>query len=400
MSGISTLGQILDQIERIKDQQTLFSSLSTQLASGKKTQKFEGLGTGLLTSKRARADFKSLDTYTNNITNADRRINLMLRAIEEFKAQAKHFSNALIGFSQEGTHTEGENVYWDDPTTPDVIENIPVGVDSENTDVSFRTLQSLAGNLFDLFVDLVNIQEGDRYLLGGAETLTKPLDITGTLDAAISTLITDWKGGTLTTTDFIADLKDRTTTGGNTNALTDSIIGYNAPLSNNTVKDIFIRVDDIIKIEYTALANDQAFRDIIIAVSYLKNETLPPLADEVEIDSVTGLPVVLTNGAPGTDTDEMKDNFYRIFNELGTMVNRAIDDIDQQRFKLESVRARIDGFKENHENEQNVLLSTIANIEDVDINEVAVKITTLQIQLEASFMVTAKVHELSLVNFI
>lgn len=400
MSGVSTLGQALEQIERIKNQQLKFGMLSTQLTSGKKTQVYSGLGTGVLTSERARTDFKSVDTYINNIKNADRRIKLMLTAIEEFQKQAENFSAALTNFSQESIHQEGEVVYWDDPVTANVIENVPVGASTGDPDADFRNIQNIAGNMFEFMVSLLNMQENDRYILGGAETLTKPLDITGTLDSAITSLLTDWKDGTITTDNLIADLQDRTTTGGNLDALTDTVIGYNSVLSNGDAGKVFIRVSDTAEIEYSVIANHDAFRDIIVALSYIKSETLPPMADEVQIDPNTGLPVIITEGAPGDTTHDMKENFFAVFNRLTTMVSVAIDDIDQLRFKLEGARARMSEIKTDYANQKNLLLSTISDVEDIDANEVALSIKTLEIQLEASYRVTALTANLSLVNFL
>jgi flagellar hook-associated protein 3 FlgL len=394
------LGQALDQIQLIKNQQLTFSTLSTQLATGKKTQKFSGLGTNVLISERARADFKSIDIYTTNIVNAERRLKLTLNSIEEFQAQARNLSQAMITFSQESEHQERSVVFYDDPATPDTIENIPIGFSSAEPDVDLKSLQQLAGSLFNFFVDLINAQENDRYLMGGAETLEKPLSVTGTLDAAISTLQTNWKAGTITTDDIINDLKDRTTTGGNLDALTDTVIGYNSALSNGNVGDVFIRISDQTEIDYTTLGNDKAFRDILVAAAYLKNGNMPPIADEVEIDPNTGLPVIITEGAPGATLDEMKGNFYRVFNDLTAMVNDALDDLDTIRFKLESVRARIDETKQNYAQQKNVLVNTISDVENVDIDEVALKINTLRVQLDASFRVTALASQLSLVNFV
>lgn len=399
MTGISTLGQALAQIERIKDQQTLLGTLSTQLATGKKTQEFSGLGTDTLTSQRARADFKELDTYINNITNADRRISLMLKAVEEFKAQAENFANALVGFSQQSAHQKGEVVYYDDPTTPATTENTAIGMNQAEPDVDFRTLQDLAANLYSFMDDLLNTQENDRYLLGGADTLTKPLAGTSVLDATINTYVANWKSGTITTADLINNLSNRTTAT-NPSAITDSTVGYSAALTAGNVQNVFVRVDNFSEIEYTALANEKPFRDVIVALSYFSNKNLPPIADQVEIDATTGLPVIQTEGAPGSDLQEMKDNFFAVFNDLTSMVNNAIDDIDRIRFKLEGARARINELKNSHQDQKNLLLGTIADVEDVDMSDVAIKLNTLQVQLDASFRVTARVNQLSLVNFL
>jgi len=394
MTNISTLGQALDQIERLKEIQSRFSTLSTQLATGKKTQNFTGLGTDVLTSERSRTNFKTLDAYVSNIINADRRIQLTLTTIEQFKAQAENFAAALVSFSQQSTHQEGDIIYFDDPATT-VNENTQIGMTSSESDVDFQSLQQLAGSLYDVFIDLVNEKDGDRFVLAGAETKIQPLVDSGTLDTAITSLLGDWKTTGITTDELISGLQSRDASV-DPNAVTDTIIGYSAPLSSGSVKNIYVRVDDNTEIDYTALANESAFRDIIVAAAYIKNENLPPIADELDPATLA----VLTEGAPGTTLQEMKDNFYNVFNNMTTLVNNAIDRIDQARFKLESARARITEIKHSHEDAQNLLLGTIADVEDVDINEVAVKITSLQIQLEASFRVTALLQDLSLVNFI
>ncbi|MCB1532123.1 MAG: flagellin [Alphaproteobacteria bacterium] len=396
MTGISTLGQALAQIGRIRDQQILIDTFSTQLATGKKTQKFSGLGQDVITSKRARADIQSLENYINNIKNADRRIQQTLDAIEAFKQQAENFQALLVGFSQQGVPQKGETVYYDDPLTTSVVEAIPIGLDSSEPSVELETLAEFANNVFNTFVDLLNIQEGDRYLMSGAETRTKPLADTSALDAAMSSLLGDWKNGTITTDQFMADLNDRTTSGGNTDALTDTIVGFSAVLSAGNVKSVYARVDEKTEVDYTALATDDAFRNILVAAAYFKNENLGPVVDEVDPNTLA----VITEGAPGANIDEATDNFFAIFNNFVASINEAIDDIDQVRFKLENARVRLDSFKTAHTNQINVLNDVVSEVEDADINEVAISLNALSFQLEASYGVTARVQALSLVNFI
>lgn len=403
MTGISTLGQALNRIRLINDQNIQLNTLSTQLATGKITQNFTGLDNNVLVSKRARANFQSLETYTNNIKNADRRIKEMLLAIEEFQAQAENFANSMVQFTQESTHQKGEVISYDDPlTTP--VETTQVGVNSAESDIDMSTMQNLAENIFKFMGDLLNIQEGDTYLLGGADSLNKPYTDSGTLDAAISTLINNWKDETLpaatnlTSTELVSALRSRNTAA-DPYAVTDTIIGYSASLSAGNVGDVFVRVDENIEVKYTALANEQAFRDIMVAASFIKNENLPPIADVYAEPYTPGDPTV-ADGAPGATLDEMKDNFYQVFNELVGMVNNALDDIDAIRFRLENARARIDEVQTAHKAAQNALQSTIDDVENADINEVALKINTLQIQLDASYRLTASVQQLSLVNFL
>jgi len=400
MTGISSLAQALGQIGRIQEQQTLLDTLSTQLATGKKTQKFSGLDTDVIATQRARANLSSLETYVDNIKNAERRVQLTLTSIEEFKSQAKILADAVVGLTQESAHQRGEPIYYDDPLTPDVEENTIIGYTTAQPDIDLETLQDLAGNLYDYAADLLNSKDGDRYVLSGTDTSTPPFSDSGVLDSAISTRLASWKNGTISNDELIADLQDRTIDNGNVDALSDSVVGFSSSLSAGTAGKVTVRIDQRTEIDATVLGNDQGFRDIMVALSYMKSADLGPISDEVEIDPVTGLPNVITEGAPGANVDEQKENFYKVFNAVSTMINGALDDIDQQRYKLETANARIVGIKNTHLQDINILKTTVATIEDVDLNEVAVKLKTLQTQLEASFGVTARTSQLSLVNFL
>jgi len=255
--GISTLGQALAQISRINVQQTELNTLSTQLATGRITQRFSGLGSDALTSQRARADFRSLDIFINNIQNGSRRIELSLTSVQEFQAQSRNLQEVVDGLSQQSTHESlGTNILtYDDPTTS-AVEQIQIGLDSAETDVDFQNFQRFADDIFGFFESLLNTQDGDRYLLGGSETSTPPFTDTGTLDAAVTSLIDDWKEGVISTDEFISSLTERDSSQ-NPRAISDSIVGFSSQLSSGTAGDIFVRADDGQDIRYTTLANDQ-----------------------------------------------------------------------------------------------------------------------------------------------
>lgn len=405
MTGVSSLGQSISQIARIKEIQTQFTTLSLQLSTGKKTNKFTGLGSDILTDKRSRADIQALETYNNNITKAQRRIDLTLNAVNEFRAQAQTIYSALVGFAKETTHQEGDVVYYDDPLTLTVDEHVAVGQTSGELGYEMKNIQSLATDIYDIMYDLLNAQEGERYLLGGADTTTQPITDTGTLESAITVQINSWKTGVITTDDLIADLRDRDSTT-NTDAINDTIVGYSAALTAGNVGDVFVRVDERTEIKYTALASEQAFRDIMVAASYLKSDNLGPIADVYAEPYTLGDPVLNDangnplNGAPGADLGEMKGNFFAVINALLTTVEAALEDVDKVRFDLEAKKARLATVQDQNSFEKNSLLNLVSDIENVDINSVAVEITALQTSLEASYSVTSRVLQLSLVNFI
>lgn len=374
MANISTLGQALDQISRLKTQQITMDSLSNQLATGKKTQRFSGLGNDVLASKRSRADLSSLDTYINNITNTNRRIDLMLNAVEEFQAQAENVVNGLVTAMQEGDY-------------PDL-----------------ETIQDLADNIYDFMLNLMNVKDGDRYLFAGADSSTRPINDTGLFSGFLGDFVPDssdltnppllasgivgqWGDGTITTDQFIQTYR----------SVNESILGYSPSLSNDEAGDVFVRVDDNSEIEYTALADTQGMKDIITALGVLRSLPPPEYAPGALNDPTA---TTLAADTPPSPPAEKQENFFQVINDLILMINNGIDSLDTERFKLSQVQAQTTLIQESHKEQSNMLQSIISDIEDADITETAAQINQLQIQLEASFRVTALVSELTLVNFI
>lgn len=479
MTLVSTLGQALDQIERIKQQQLLLGNLQLQVSTGKKTQEFTGLGSDTIISQRARADFKELDTYLNNIIRGETRVAQMLSSLNEIQRQAQNSLDALVGQPQQG-----------------------------NIDLSI--IKQVATNAFDFVLDLLNTQDGDTYLFAGSDSSTKPISDIGSLDSFFSTLNPQWSDGTLPftppdsiTDEYISQYR----------SIGDVTAGYSGSL--NSAKDVFIRVNEGVELDYTIFANNPALRDIVIALGTIRNLpdvlnapppqghvvgtadiqaasagtsliTTPgnpytPLTDDFVIrfdpggpnDSgpividlsvvdaanpvppaasgaqalmdyftntvIPNLPVPLNTtttatvnsvgeiviGAeadiqilPGTMGDtglafmgltagttsptdlDSKDEFFEVFNDLARMLTGSIDAVDQMKFKINSVQVALNQTKERHTFDKSLLLNAISTVEDIDLSEVAVKLSFLQIQLEASFRITASVRDLSLVNFI
>lgn len=403
MTGVSTLGQALDQIERLKVAQTDFDLLSRQLSTGKKTDRFSGLGADLLTSKRTRASFKSMEVYQNNIKLADNRIQHMLTALKEFRAQTENLRDFMLNFSEESAHQEGEYIRQDDPITPEIEVEPVIGLGSGEMDVDFTTMANFAKNMDGFIKDLINRQEEDRYVFSGSDTLNKPLGSTATLDATMETAITNWKdeasGSNITTAEFIADLQDRVATATNPDAFSDSVVGFNATITSGKAGNVYARIDANSEVNYTSLANNQGFRDVLVAVSFLKSENLPPIAD-VYAEPYTFGDAPVENGAPGATLEEQTEAFFEVFNAVESMITGAMKEIDKEIQNLELARVRLDEAAKVNRDQQNAAKSLIDDVENVDINEVAVKVGAVQTSLDASYRITALMREMSLTNFI
>lgn len=355
MTSISTMGQAIDQMERIKKVQTLFADYQAQITTGKKTPLFKGLGTDVITSERARADTQSIEIYKRNIDIADRRIKLMTNAIEEMKAQAINVQNAITSQTEKG-------------------------------EIELSTVNDIAVNVQTFLIDLVNSKDGDRFLFSGSDTQTKPVTTSTMMTTYMTTRISEWVGGTIDTDALINSYTDNT-------ALVDSTVGYSATITG--AGKVFVRADDTKDIDYTVLGNDPAIRDLIVTIGMVSN--LTGSLDKIALDPSDPVGTVT---APGATKADQSDNFYQVFNQLAAEINSAIDNLDTIRYRLSGVQAQIDGIRQNHLEDQNNLASVISGVEDADTTEAALKIKMLSTQLDASFRITALLGDLTLTNYL
>lgn len=374
MVNISTLGQSLDQIARLKAQQKTMGELQLQISSGKKTQKLSGLGNDIIRTVRSRSGINSLETYVSNITNADRRIKMMLTSVAEIKAQAQNISSGLSSAIQEGDY-------------PDL-----------------GSMKAMAENVYNFILDAMNQVDGERYLFGGGDTSEKPITDTGLYNSFLGKFVPDvtdianpplsasgivgsWGDGTITTEEFIASY----------HATSDTVLGFSNALTTGTTGKTTVRVNDGSEFDYTTLANQTPMKDIMMVIGVLKS--LPP------VEHAPGalndpLATSLAEDTAPFPPAEKQENFFKVINDLTATLNKAIKDMDQVTYKLSQVQAQVALVKESHTNQINTYTDIVAESENVDITEVSAMILQMQTQLQASFQVTSIVSQLTLVNFL
>lgn len=373
MSSISTLGQSLDMIARLKQQQTSLGDLQAQIASGKKTQKLSGLGNDILRNVRSRAGINSLEVYIDNIKNAERRLQLMQNSVTQIKAQARNISSGLFTAVQEGDF-------------PDL-----------------ESMKAMAENVYNFILDSMNQKDGDRYLFAGGDTSSVPIQDTGLYSSFLGDFVPDatdltnpplvsqgligqWGDGTITSDQFLESIY----------ATNDTVLGYSTPLTAGTTGKTTVRVNDGSEFDYTTLANNKAMRDIVMVLGALKS--LPPVEHApgaLNNPSAT----TIAEDTPPNPPKEKQENFFKVLNSLGATLNKAIDSMDQHTYRLSQVQAQINIVKTSHTDQMNAYIDIVTDVENVDITEASAKILQIKIQLEASFQVTALVSQLTLVNY-
>lgn len=374
MTGISTLGASLDQISRLKVQQNSIDVLSTQIATGKKTQEFSGLGTDILRTQRARTDINSLEQYSTNIQNGQRRIQLVNNTLEQIRSQANLVVNGLTVGVQEGD-------------APDLA-----------------TLQQLAGDVYDFVVDLINTKDGDRFLLAGSDSSVRPINDEGQFDAFLGNFLPDndditnpplqasgfigeWGNGTITTEEFIASYKN----------VDENVLGYSETLVSGSTGNVSIRVDENSEFDYTVLGNNEGLKEIVIALGVLKNLPLPENSPGALNDPTA---TRVADDTPPFPSAEKQENFFQVFNDIRSTLFQAIDKVEQEEYRLGLVEAQTEIIQEQNEFQINTFRTTISEIEDVDLTDAIAQIQQAQLSLQASFSVTSILSDLSLVNFL
>lgn len=357
MTGVSTLGQTLDQIGRIQVAQEQLDRLQVQVATGRKATVFKDLGIDSLDLQSARSTRKKLEGYLSNIRVADRRIQFMDRALEEIKDQAA----TVVDFAS---------------------------LQGQGGDLDLDSIDRLVGNVIEIVEDLLNSQDGDRYLFAGADTAAQPYEGTTTMDSVLQTQINEWVNGNITNDELIDQYRDPTN-------MNDNIVGYSAGLSSGNVKDVSVRVDDRIELNYTVRANDTKLRNMLAGLSAIKN-----IASQLQKVALNDDDPITTVTAPGADRDEQIENFSEVFQDAVALVKESSRQLTDTQFALNSVRVQMKEIKDQHTKDINLQDDIIGDIENIDLNEVALKFNVVQTRLDASYRVTAAIRSLSLVNFI
>lgn len=357
MVSISTNAQAQAQINNLLQLLQQVNTLQTQNATGQKSSTFAGLGPDAQTDQQSRASFTSLTNYDANITNGQTQLNVMSSAVTQIQQEVQTINNAMQGQIQNG-----------------------------NFDMT--SLHSLASNALSFIQNLLNQQNGGNYVFAGADTSTQPLTDTGALNTYAQTNISNWVSGNISTAQLISSYQDPA-------QMTDTTIGYSASLSSGNAKNVAIKADDNAEIDYTTLANDPAFRNTIAAVTMLVNMTAPPPAGLSQVSSTSGDPPG-TVTAPGATPDQQQQNFYKVFNGLISTLSTASSGMEQISSKLGYAQSSLKTIQSNHTLDENTLQNQISGAENVDMTDVAVKLSTLETQLQASYQVTASLSKFSL----
>ncbi|MEZ0223038.1 MAG: flagellin [Alphaproteobacteria bacterium] len=233
MIGVSFLGQTVSQSSRLKDLNTALADLERQISSGKKHDTLAGFG-GVVAQniQRVRMDRSRVQTYLDNITTVNTRINAMSQAMTAARKSVSQVIDGLVT----ALHDSSEDV---------------------------GTLSTLAKNALKFVQDLANLKVGGRYLFAGSDTTSAPFIDDTQLNANYQTEVTNWLNGTNTTAQFSA----------NVDAFSATALGFNAALSSSGT--VAVRIDQSTEVDYTVKADQDGFQEIVRALGLMANLKVP-----------------------------------------------------------------------------------------------------------------------------
>lgn len=315
-----------------------------QISTGYKTNVFSGLGGDskkLLDFDRAKS---GLETFMATIQAAERRATIMdasMTSVTDIAQQVRADNFSTRAFMGDAS----------------VRQNVMTGAEEAiNTTIS-----------------ALNAQFEGRYLFSGYEFDTKPIDMTADdMIAAVEAQLTadGFPPGTPVTA---ADIEAAIDTYLGINPA--GAAGYYASGSSDTVT---ARIDENQEMDYGLTADNAAFRETF--KGFLMTSMSVDRYDELNQTSAT----------------EFDDSFTdaRVFVEQGfDETNQLVGQLGIRRQKLEDTRI-------GHEKTIDILVQGMSDIQDADVYEAITEFQRLQVQLQASYQVTAQLSNLSLVNFI
>lgn len=353
MSGnVSTLGQLLDNNNRLKDIRVQLNTLQTQLSTQKKSTNLSGLGREGTRATRTRIELNQVDVFQSNIAIGSSQIKSTLNTLQEFMRQSKNIADTLSGKLQAGS-------------------------------VNLESVKSDVHDTLNFLRDLSNTKSGDRYVLGGSDSYTKPMTDSGAHATYMTGLVENWRTGVITTDTLISSYQ----------STPETTMGYSASLSSGLVKNVYVRADVNLDVNYTLVADSTGFKDVLNALSLMENMNL----DKVSIE--TGDPIT-TKTAPGTTADDQKENFFKVYEGAIKEINKGIDNLRLEEERLQRAQLSLETSDANHKSDKNLLETVLGDIEEADPAEVAVSISSLKTQLESSYQVTALLGSLSLTRYL
>ena len=334
-NSVSLLGSSITQSGRLKSLNVELQDLQRQLASQKKHETYSGFRTDAFRIQDMHEQTSRLQVYGQNIKRVETRMNMMLDSVEQMRTLGNQIQDSILTQTREG-------------------------------DVNVEDINIVGDMNLSFLYDLMNVKDGDRYLLAGTDSENQPLEDINGLVESMNVEISNWLDGTQTYDQMITNIDN----------LSNEALGLSTTLSSAGA--VTVKVDDNVNIDYSLKADEQGFKDMLKGFALAKALKQPDEAVDI-----------------GT-----KDEFQKLLTYTSNLVGSGVDKAKNSSYRLSSQYNLLKNIKEQNTSDTGMLQGLISDKEDADPTEVVIALQGMQSQLTASYEVTRIMSEMSLVNFL
>lgn len=341
MSSISTATLLGSPVANVNRMQSELVRLNTEVVTGRMADVGLNLGSGTSQSVTLHIDLAALDTLASSNETVASRLTQTQAALDQMREGAESFLSLLV---------------------------------SSNSTDSPKTLVLAAQSALDSFVATANTSDGRNFLFGGINTGEAPLATDGSAEAAIDAAFLAKFG--FTQDDPAAASIDAATMSDfldNEFAALFDDPAWGTDWSSASDQTLSARISPSETLSTSLSANETAMRklaQVYSMVASLGMDGMGSAARQTIIDKATGI--------------------------LGD----AIDDVVVLQAGVGETQNRVSAASDRLTAQQSILETQIGTLEGVDATEAKVKIDTLSTQIEMSYSLTAKLLQMSLLNYV
>ena len=310
MTRVSTAGENALTLYYMQLNQSAETNLNAEISTGYTAQTYSQIATQATQLEDYRAQVSQQQGFLNTINTVSTRMQTMSLGLQQILTQVQNFRSLLPN-------------------------------DAYGT--AQPTIQSQAQGLLQQVAGYLNMQDGTRYVFGGTNTATPPVDLTSLPQGAAATLTTS-VGGPPSSNGYYAG-------------------GAATPP---------VQIDTQVTVNYGITANNPAFEQIIRVLNFIAQSGPFSSTSAVDQANVT---------------------------QAGQMLDGAIQGLTNISGNLALQQAQVNNEATVHQSTLNIAQNGISTIVSVNQATAITQLQSLETQIQASYTATSQIQKLSLVNF-
>ncbi len=347
MERISGAGVALARQANLQSLQAQIAQSTAEIASGRKSDPAREMGVGASLLYRLYDDIQQGDALKNTAALAGERMKTMQTAMASVSKIFEDTSTRIL--------------------QADVLRQ-----------ESYTTLSADTPDILASITDLLNTDFQGQKIFGGTDSAARPLSNIANLPTQMQTILDSAvaaNGGEPLDATTIQDVLDQI----------DAIFGgpgsdfyslyYTSGSTTGDGTPNLVRIGEGQTLAYDVRADNAAFKDAIHALAF-------------------------TSLLGGSDTQLTEEAKVALADRAGELMRGAQTSLTTLAGTLGTKEARLEQVANIQERAVNAATSQINTLEGADYYTLSDRVSTLQIQLQATYSITAKLQTLSLVNYL